>query len=223
MTDDARSPGRSTIDESTTNESTTHEPTGSALAPRAILANERPSSTFLARLAPLDGAPLVRHVVQAALGSQARPVVVVTGHLRDRVMEALDGLRFVAAHNPVYASGLASSLKAGFAALAHEKTDGVLVLLADMPGVSATLLDRLVAAFARDPSVDAVIPVHEGRRGNPVLLGRALFPSLPQLAGDAGARKILAAASRVVEVPVSDDAVTLDIDTPDALAALKQR
>ena len=174
-------------------------------------------------LAPLRGEPLARHAVRAAIGSRARPVVVVTGHMRDRVMEALAGLTFTPAHNPAYATGLSSSLKAGLAALSDEEVDGALVLLADMPGVSAALLDELVAAFARDPSVEALIPVHDGRRGNPVLLGRALFSAIGQLAGDEGARRILAAASRAVEVPVADDAVVLDIDTPDALASLKDR
>lgn len=174
-------------------------------------------------LAPLRGVPLVRYVVQAALQSRADPVVVVTGHEQERVSEALAELPFITAHNPAFASGLSSSLKAGLAALSDQHIDGVLVLLADMPEISAVLCDRLIAVFSQDPSVEAVLPAHEGRRGNPVLLGRSLFGALEALSGDEGARRILATATRVLEVPVTDDTVTLDIDTPAALSLAEGR
>ena len=174
-------------------------------------------------LASLKGVPLVRHVVQAALHSRAAPVIVVTGHERERVSEALAGLACVTAHNPAFTSGLSSSLKAGVTALSNQPVDGILVLLADMPQISAALCDRLITAFSQDVSVDAALPVHEGQRGNPVLLGRSLFGALERLSGDEGARRILATATRVVEVPVTDDAVSLDIDTPAALILAQNR
>lgn len=173
-------------------------------------------------VALLDGEPLVRHVARAALGSRARPVVVVTGHAREAVEQALADLPVVFAHNPAFASGLASSLQAGVAAL-PPGAGGALALLGDMPGVEAALLDRLIEAFAAHPRAIAAAPVHAGRRGNPVLLARALFPALAGLEGDEGARRLLREAEpgSVVEVPVDSDAVTLDIDTPDALAAAR--
>src|SRR5260370_34574939 len=67
-------------------------------------------------VAPLAGKPLVRHAAEAALASRARPLIVVTGHERNAVEAALGGISARFAHNPVYAEGLASSLKAGIAA-----------------------------------------------------------------------------------------------------------
>ncbi len=124
---------------------------------------------------PLFGKPLIRHVAEAALASRARPIVVVTGHAATQVENALENLDLSFIFNPDYRSGLASSLKAGMAAL-PETVAGVLVLLADMPRVSASLIDRLIQAFEDSSRVPlAVVPVRARLRGNPVLIGRDLF------------------------------------------------
>ena len=172
-------------------------------------------------VARLDGVPLVRRVAEAAVQSRADPCVVVTGHAAAEVRAALDGCAVDFAHNPDYATGLASSLRAGLLALPPEAS-GVLVLLGDMPEVTAPLLDRLIAAFAADAEAEAAVPVHGGRRGNPALLGRALIDRAGTLTGDEGARRLLARA-RAVEVPVDDDAVLLDVDEPGALHAVTGR
>ncbi len=173
-------------------------------------------------VARFGGKPLVRHAAEAALASRARPVVVVTGHAREAVEAALAGLPLLFAHNPDFASGLASSLKTGVAAL-PARVAGALVLLGDMPAIEAPLLDRLIAAFAARPLALAAAPVHAGRRGNPVLLSRALFAALSRLEGDEGARRLLREADpqRIVEVDVESGGVTLDIDTPGELAAAR--
>lgn len=171
--------------------------------------------------AEVDGAPLVRHSVLAALGSGAAPALVVTGHARAQVMAALAGLDVREIDNPDHARGIATSLKAGLAAL-PASCDGALVFLGDMPRVTASLARRLVDAFAATPTLDAVAPRVQGRRGNPVLLARTLFAAAMRLEGDEGARKLLAGA-RVAEVDVDDDGAALDIDTPEALDALRLR
>ena len=81
-----------------------------------------------------------------ALASQARPVIVVTGHQRERVEAALAGLPVEFVHNPDFADGLGTSLRAGIAALPAE-ADGVIVCLGDMPQVDAALIDRLIGAL----------------------------------------------------------------------------
>jgi molybdenum cofactor cytidylyltransferase len=173
-------------------------------------------------VALLNGKPLVRHAAEAAFASRSRPVVVVTGHAQEAVEAALTGLPVIFAHNAEFATGLASSLKVGVAAL-PSGVAGALILLGDMPGIEATTLDRLIAAFAQRPDALAATPIRAGRRGNPALLSRALFAALARLDGDEGARRLLAEADpdRVLEVDVDSDGVTLDIDTPDDLAAAR--
>lgn len=165
-------------------------------------------------LAELDGKPLVRHAVDVALAAGLQTLVVV-GHREPDVRAALRGLAVTFVPNPAFADGLSTSLKAGFAALPRS-AEAAIVLLGDMPRISADLLRREVAAWIEGKPA-AVIPVAGGRRGNPVLLSRTLWPEIARLTGDAGAGPLLRDRADVLELPVTDAAVTLDVDTPAAL------
>ncbi|WP_072385287.1 molybdopterin-binding/glycosyltransferase family 2 protein [Hyphomicrobium sp. CS1BSMeth3] len=170
----------------------------------------------------LDGAPLVVRAVRAALASRAKPVIVVTGHEAPAVEHALAGLDVRIVHNPDFAEGLSTSLKAGIAALPDD-VDGAIVSLGDMPRIEARHLDRLISAFSPKEGRGIVVPVHLGKRGNPVLFARVYFPELLAIEGDTGARHIIAAsASEVAEVDLATDAIFLDIDTPEALERAKE-
>ncbi|MGD9844836.1 MAG: NTP transferase domain-containing protein [Variibacter sp.] len=169
-------------------------------------------------LAELGGRPLVRIAAEAALASQAGPVVVVTGHQRERVEAALEGLPVRFVYNPDFANGLSTSLKAGINALPDDIGSAV-ICLGDMPQVSGALIDRLAQAL--DPETGALIavPTFEGKRGNPVLWSRRFFPELAALEGDVGARHLIGTyRDAVVEVPVTGQGAFFDIDTPEALA-----
>ena len=172
-------------------------------------------------LADVGGRPMVRHVVEAALASAAEPVLVVTGHQEAEVRAALAGLEVTFVRNLDYTKGLSSSVKAGIGAV-PEAAGGGLVLLGDMPQITAAHLGHLIAAFGEDRGNSIIVPTHAGKRGNPVLWPRAYFAEMLQLEGDAGARRLLAAhASRVREVDVGTDAIFADVDTPEALAELR--
>ena len=171
-------------------------------------------------LAPVDGKAMVSHVVESLAASQARPLVVVTGHDYAAVEAVLPKRGFTLTHNPDYASGLASSLRRGLAAL-PENVDGVLVCLGDMPRLTPAIVNRLIAAFNPLEGRAICVPTWQGKRGNPVLFARRFFAEMQEIAGDTGARALIGEHSEVVcEVPMDDDAVLLDIDTPEALAAL---
>jgi len=172
-------------------------------------------------LADVGGRPMVRIAVEQALASKARPVIVVTGHQRERVEEALAGLPVTFVHNPDFAQGLSTSLKAGVAALPQE-ADGVIVCLGDMPQVDAALIDRLISGFDPERGALVVVPTIAGKRGNPVVWSRRFFAELAGLDGDVGARHLIATyPEAVVEVPVDGNAAFTDIDTPDALEAVR--
>jgi molybdenum cofactor cytidylyltransferase len=172
-------------------------------------------------IAEIGGKPLVRIAAEQALASRASPVIVVTGHQRDKVAAALDGLPVKLVHNPDYAEGLGTSLKAGIAAVPAD-ADGAVVCLGDMPQVNAALIDKLIAAFDPEKGALVVVPSIEGRRGNPVLWSRRFFPDLMQIQGDIGARHLIGAyAEAVAEVPLEGDAALTDVDTPESLSAVK--
>jgi molybdenum cofactor cytidylyltransferase len=168
-------------------------------------------------LARFDGKPLIRRAAEAAIASQAARVIVVTGHKAAEMHAALDGLNVQLVHNPDYAEGLATSLRAGLAEVPADAA-GALVILADMPGITAEILDRLIAAFRgrRGPAI--VLATVEGKRGNPVLWSRDFFPELITVTGDTGARHILARHEEAVERIEIGAAAGRDVDTPEALA-----
>jgi molybdenum cofactor cytidylyltransferase len=172
-------------------------------------------------IAELRGRPLVRIAAEEALASRARPVIVVTGHQRERVEEALAGLDVQCVHNSDFALGLSTSLKAGLAALPAD-VDGAIVCLGDMPQVRAALIDQLIAAFDPERGALVVIPTIKGQRGNPVVWSRRFFPDLMAVEGDVGARHLIDRyPEAVAEVPLSEKAALIDVDTPEALESLK--
>jgi molybdenum cofactor cytidylyltransferase len=114
-------------------------------------------------LAEIDGKKLVWIVAERA-GVESNRRHRVTGHQADLVEQALAGLKVKFARNPDFAGGLASSVKAGIAAV-PENADGAVVCLGDMPLISAKLIDQLIETFAPDRGQLIAVPVSDGRRG----------------------------------------------------------
>ncbi len=170
-------------------------------------------------LLPVDGVPMALRAVMAARASRATSVTVVLGHEAGAVEAALAGSGAGFARNPDPAQGMSGSLRVGITALADD-IDAVVVLLGDMPRITAAHVDRLIEAF--DPAQPAIIvPEHQGRRGNPVLWPRAFFAEMCALTGDQGARGLIERhPERVVRVAVDDEAIFIDVDRPADLAAV---
>ena len=172
-------------------------------------------------LAEIGGKPLVRIAAEQAIASQARPVIVVTGHEREKVETALKGLSVRLVYNPDFADGLGTSLKAGIMAVPQE-ADAAIICLGDMPQVDAPLINKLIAAFNPESGALVVVPSIDGRRGNPVVWSRRFFHDLMSIQGDVGARYLIGSyAEAVVEVPVAGEAALTDVDTPESLSAVK--
>lgn len=165
----------------------------------------------------IDGKPMLRHTLEQVTTSQVTETVVVTGHQAADVTALLAEMSVSVVHNPDYASGLSTSLATGLGALPDD-CDGALVCLGDMPAIRADHLNRLIAAFNPVEGRAICVPVHEGKRGNPVIFDRRFFAEMRDVAGDTGARHLIGEyGETVVEVPFDDDAVLTDIDTKDAL------
>ena len=174
-------------------------------------------------LAAIDGTPMVAHVARRLLASRARPIVAVLGNQADTVDIALGKLPVKRVRNPEFAAGLSTSLKRGIAALPSD-LDGVIVCLGDMPLISGRHLERLIAAFNPLEGRAIIVPTRRGKRGNPVLWSRQFFPEMTGLAGDVGAKHLIGEhAEFVAEVEMDDDAVLVDIDTPEALDAFREK
>jgi molybdenum cofactor cytidylyltransferase len=171
----------------------------------------------------LDGKPLVRHAVDAAGAAGIQRIVVVVGHEADQVRAALSGCGVELALNPNFADGLSTSLKAGLAAL-PEELDGAMIFLGDMPDVGPATVARMISAFDPGRGRAIVAPRCRGRRGNPVLWGRAFFPLiLERTGGDAGAMGLIRDYDEwVVEIDARDE-ILLDLDTAEAMTDRRRR
>ena len=192
-------------------------------------------------LTPLRGRPLLQHAIDAANASSLSPVVIVLGADADAIAARIEPGRARIVRNPEYASGQASSLRAGVRALPSEASsdggaatgagsgdvtvsagsaDAAVVLLGDQPLVTAALLAAIVAR-QRETASAAVMCVQDGRRSPPTLLHRDLFAEIEALRGDTGAREILARRGDVATLVVDRAVAGLDdIDTPTDLSRL---
>ncbi len=166
---------------------------------------------------PVHGKPMVAHAVEAAAAAGLDPVIVVTGHEAAAVRRAVGKTAVTFVQNDEFARGLSTSLRAGIAAVPGN-CEAALVLLGDMPGITAPLIQRVVKAFDAGDDRAICVATARGERGHPVLWGRQFFPELQALQGDAGARAVMSRYPNLVcEVEADDDAPLADIDTPDAL------
>lgn len=169
--------------------------------------------------ATLEGRPLVRHVIDAAVTAGLDPIVVVVPP-----GDAFAGLDLAPARtvtNPTPQEGLSSSVRIGLRALEGEVVDAAVILPADQPRVRADVIEQLVAVADRLPGTPFVVPrYHEDAAPNPILARRSIWRLADELAGDRGFGPVLAAHPELVgEVPV--DGANPDIDTVADLARLE--
>lgn len=166
------------------------------------------------QLLPLCGKPLIWWSVKVACESKAAEVIVVTGSYQQEIHEALRGLPVKFAHNENWHQGQATSLKTGISALSPE-CQAALFVLADQPFITTGFINQLIDAYKYGRG-SIVVPVCKERRGNPVIIDlNRWHKGIAALGGDEGARKIIAAnPQEVIKVPVEDEMLFYDVDTP---------
>lgn len=171
-------------------------------------------------LLPLGGMAMVRHVVTMACDVAASPIVV-TGYQAAEVEGVLSGLDCTFIHNADYAQGMSSSLRAAISAL-PTSASSALILLGDMPLITAKDCNRLLAIAADHP--DCVIRAsHQGDVGNPVVLPSALFGPMAGLRGDVGAQALIRDLGLQTILVDIGAAALMDADTPEAYEMLLKR
>ncbi|MBF8255763.1 MAG: putative selenium-dependent hydroxylase accessory protein YqeC [Anaerolineales bacterium] len=168
------------------------------------------------QLARWKGRPLLSYALQAAREGGLSPIVVVLGARQDDVRSAVG--EAVVVENPEWQDGQSTSVRAGLSAV-EGQVEAAVFLLADMPRVNGATIRRLVAAHR--VSLPAIVaPMGGGRRGNPVLFDRRVFPALHALSGDQGGRSLLERWPwQAVE---ADPYEFAEVDRPDDLAQLEQ-
>jgi molybdenum cofactor cytidylyltransferase len=175
-------------------------------------------------LLPLGNRPVLAHVIEATLASQARPVIVVLGHQAEQVRAAIAQYTGHSAismiENPDYRQGMSTSLQAGVKAIANlaaaSRPDSALIILGDQPMMTAHILDTLIAA-RQTTGKRIITPFYEGKRGNPILFDASLFPELLEVTGDEGARSVVERhRQEVATVELGNAVAAYDVDTWEA-------
>jgi molybdenum cofactor cytidylyltransferase len=172
----------------------------------------------------LAGKSILDWSTEAFLSSCVDDVIVIANSSRLKRQGISRRLRYIV--NPDPSRGLSSSLKLGIRSVSRG-SEAVVVGLGDKPLVLPETINALVDAYRRT-GARIVVPVCEGKRGNPVLFQRSVFGSILELSGDVGAKEVISKhKDQVSEVPVGDQGILLDIDTPSdldlALALLASR
>lgn len=130
----------------------------------------------------------------------------------------LDGLEVRVVLNPDPGEGMGSSIRTGVAAVSPD-AQGVVIMLADQPLVTADAIDRLLDTATTGPH-RIVASAYHGTVGPPVYFQRALFLELLTLEGDRGARSVIQAhPAEGVAVPL-DEGAAADVDASWDLASL---
>ena len=175
------------------------------------------------QLLPLGGRPVLARVIENGLAAGLDPLILVLGHQAQpiiaEVMAGVDVSRVIVVVNPLYKTGMASSIRVGLGAVGP--CDGAMFLLGDQPLVDSAILLKLIQAFSGS---GIVMPTFQGRQGNPVIFGAEFFSQLQQLKGDRGGRVLFEAhGEKITRVPVETDGVCFDLDTPEDYSWLCQQ
>jgi len=167
------------------------------------------------QLIDIGGRTMLQCVADAALGSRLGEIIVVLGYQADACQASLAGRDVRVVLNREYPEGMGSSVRAGVAAL-PAGASAAMFLLVDQPGITSNAIDALLALSTSD---NVVVPLVDGRRGNPAVFGQRWYSELAECSGDTGGRAIVG-AHREALVLVEIDADLRDVDTPQDLAAL---
>ena len=189
----------------------------------ALLLLAAGASTRMGRpkqLLAYHGRTLLRHAAETAVATGCAPIVLVTGALHEALVAEVADLPIQAVHNPDWETGMASSIRAGLAAVAGTKPTAVLIMLSDQPLVTPELLRQLVAQQLQTQA-PIVAAAYGDTLGVPAVFGQALLPELLMLQGQAGANRLIGSLGAAVgRVPFP--AGLLDVDTLAQYAALLQ-
>lgn len=171
-------------------------------------------------LAIVDGAPVLSWSA-AGLAAEVDALFLVVPEDAASRLRAVSGVEGVMVENVFRDDGLASSIRAGVAALPSH-ADAVVIALADQPFVSPGIVRRLRDRWSAGDA-EAVAPSYRDGRGHPVLFGRSTFPSLEALEGDEGAKTLLKSLGAGLALVNIDEPMPADVDTPHALQELDAR
>ena len=171
-------------------------------------------------LLPLGDRPVLAHVVDTVLASQAHPIVVVLGHQGEQVRAILKPYTsqsdMTVIENSDYQQGMSTSLRKGIETLMASPVDGALIILGDQPLMTSHILNKMIET-KQNTGKRIITARYNGKRGNPTLFDVSLFPELMEMTGDEGGRKVLERyRQEIATLEMEDNTPNYDVDTWEA-------
>lgn len=162
------------------------------------------------QLLEFQGETLVHRMARMALDAGCEPVIAVLGCEAEAVAAALSDLRIGIVSNDAWSEGVASSIRAGIAALPMD-LEAALLLVCDQPMVDAAFLEQMLEAHQVDERL-IVASNYADTTGVPALFPAIHFEALRSLKGDQGAKSMLNDAEVIgISLPGGD----FDLDRPE--------
>lgn len=180
-------------------------------------------------LLPLEGRPVLAHVIDATLTSQACPIVIVLGHQAEHVRTQLTAYtaspEIIIVENSDYLQGMSTSMRVGIQEIISQgyrkdkqsaNIDSVLILLGDQPLITQQGIDALITAWRTSEKL-IMAPLYAGKRGNPLIFDASLFPELMVVTGDEGGRSVVERHKQeLATIELGDIIANYDVDTWEA-------
>jgi len=166
------------------------------------------------QLMPLGKTTILQRTVDNFLNSEVHDVIVVVGCRAEEVISLIADRSVAITVNSAYREGMSTSIVAGLS-LINEKTQGIMLALADQPFIDSHTINHLIEAFGAH-NENIAIPVYQGKRGHPIIFALKYKEELLRLKGDIGGREIIGQhPDDILEVPVNCEGICVDIDTVD--------
>ena len=165
---------------------------------------------------------MVLRAVHAAIKSEASPVFVVTGFQAAQVEEKLENLDINVVYNSNYRMGLKTSINIGLQSV-PDFCDGALLIPADMPNISAQLLNKMIAKFDKTKDKQLVTAAVKDTKSNPVLWSKSLFAKADLVAENSDVRPVfLEHADYTTTIKATEDEL-LDVNFLNDLETFKKQ
>ncbi|WP_316861606.1 nucleotidyltransferase family protein [uncultured Cohaesibacter sp.] len=174
-------------------------------------------------LEPVEETSMIRHCALEAIASRAHSLHVVLGYQAEAITAELNDLRLNTVSCERWALGISQSIASGIASAEPNKPDAFIIMLGDMPFVTAGLLDALMAKFSEVGAPSIIAASFDGQIGNPVLWARAYAPELLCLESDRGGRQLFEKHAADLHRVEAGSAACFDVDDLWALEAARKR
>lgn len=161
---------------------------------------------------PLKGSTILEQTIDSYLNSTVSEVIVVVGNRAEEMVGLIVSRPVKVAVNPAYHQGMSTSIVSGLG-LVGDKSQAIMLALADQPFVDSHTINRLIEAFGGH-NKGIAIPVCQGKQGHPVIFALKYKGELLGLKGDVGGREVIDRhPDDILEVTVDCAGINIDIDT----------